>query len=111
MLFERLERVNDDAAFRIAARFWSATLCLDAGDERCVVKIDNSRVTATDEPHTIRLSGPHDGWTKLLSHTPPPFYQGAWGAVVHHGFVIEGDFENWCQYYPAVSRLIEVLRA
>ena len=56
------------------------------------------------------IVGPADGWEKMLQPAPPPFYQDLYGAQIHHGFAIHGAIEDVGPYYPALRRLIELLR-
>ena len=41
---------------------------------------------------------------------PRPFYQDLYAATVHHGFSVSGDTLNYCAYYPALRRLVELMR-
>ena len=49
-------------------------------------------------------------WEKLLAPTPQPFYQDVFGAALHHPVSLGGDFETLYAYYPAIRRVIELLR-
>ena len=42
---------------------------------------------------------------------PKPFYQDLYAATIHHGFSVAGDTLDYCAYYPALRRLIELMRA
>ena len=113
-VLERLpETANLDAEFRQAARLWSTRLCLRAGEEAHLVRIEDGRVTAVEDradPFDVCISGPAAGWRELLAPLPRPFYQDLWGAIAHHGFAIEGDEVGFHAYYPAARRLLELLR-
>ena len=106
---------NDDAEFAIAARMWDAEVIFASDGNSVRMSIVGGRITdvasapaATDAQ--IRITGPDDGWQKMLAPLPPPFYQDLFGASIHHGFTIEGAVEDVYPYYPALRRLIELLR-
>jgi hypothetical protein len=107
---------NSDGEFAIAARFWDGDLLLVSGDDAVRIELTGGRIAnaasaAKDDSAQIRVIGPSDGWTKLLQPLPPAFYQDLFAASAHHGFRIEGAIEDVGPYYPALRRLIELLRA
>jgi hypothetical protein len=107
---------NDDGEFKIAARLWDGDIVLVSGADavRFVVKsghVVEAAAAAADTEAQIRIVGPAEGWVKLLQAVPPPFYHDLYGAQVHHGFTIHGAIEDVGPYYPALRRLIELLRA
>ena len=106
---------NDDGEFAIAARMWDAEVMLVSGTDAVRLTVRGGRITEVaaspaDAAAPIRIVGPPDGWEKLLSAVPPPFYQDLFGAAARHGFTIEGAIEDVYPYYPALRRLIEILR-
>ena len=46
----------------------------------------------------------------MLLPAPPAFYQDLYAAAAHHGFQVHGAVEDVGPYYPALRRLIELLR-
>ncbi len=111
---------RDDGEWQIAARMWNAVLRFDVGQVAHVFRIENgilanhtacplSAPAAT--PCTVRVAAPREGWRQLLAPVPRPFYQDLYGAMTRHGFAVDGDFETFFAYYPAVRRLVELLRA
>ena len=107
---------NNDGEFAIAARMWESDVVFVSGVDAVRLAVHEGRVTggaavAADSPAPIRISGPPEGWAKMLLPVPPPFYQDLFGAAAHHGFTIEGKIEDVYPYYPALRRLIELLRA
>ena len=107
------EAANLDAEFRIAARLWSATLCLQSGDERQRLCIESGRIARLERGSgdaDVCIRAPVAAWDCLLEPLPRPFYQDLWGALAHHGFELSGDLERFYPYSPAVRRLIELLR-
>lgn len=111
MELDRLsEAANLDPEFRIAARLWTAAIRLERGGDAQLVRVEDGRIEsvgpAGDRPGDVCIRGPVEGWQELLAELPRPFYQDLWGAVTHHGFEFDGDNA----YYPAVRRLIELMR-
>lgn len=114
------ELAGADGELRIAARMWNAVLRFDAGERALLFRFEGGRlasVTATGasdaaaQGYTVRVSAPEEGWRELLAPVPRPFYQDLYGAMSRHGFIADGDFESFFAYYPAVRRIIELLRA
>lgn len=112
---ELAARANEDGEFRIAARLWTAQLRLDAGEDRVRLRIENGALRtvepcAPEATCDARIAAPPEEWARLLEACPRPFYQDLFGALTHHGFRIDGDLEGFFAYYPAVRRLVELLR-
>ena len=110
------DAANDDGEFQIAARLWDGDVVLVSGDDAVRLTITSGRVVDAgpalkDTSAQIRIIGPAEGWAKLLQPLPPPFYQDLFAAAAHHGFQIDGAIEDAGAYYPALRRLIELLRA
>jgi hypothetical protein len=107
---------NRDPEFRIAARFWDCALRIDEGDLGRTVRIHGGRIIAIepagpDAGWDLRIGARPEEWEKLLEPVPRPFYQDLYGAATHHGFELGGDLEHHLfPYYPAVRRLLELLR-
>jgi hypothetical protein len=111
---------NADAEFCLAARFWNAVLRFDMGDSGSfVLQVRDGRVVGSEllddgaprgDASTIAITAPAEDWGRLLSPLPPPFFHDLWAATKHHGFEVSGDLEGFRQYYPALGRLIDVLR-
>lgn len=57
----------------------------------------------------IRIVATDEGWQQMLRPVPPPFYQDLFGAASRHG-VLLGEPEDVFPYYPALRRLMELLR-
>ncbi len=108
-------RANDDGEFRIHARFWNATVRLGVGHRNYRVPIDNGCVGLIERwsggvASDLAIHAPEADWQALLATLPRPFYQDLYPAAIHHGFEVVGDTANYCAYYPAIRRLIEIMR-
>lgn len=108
-------RVNEDPEFKLAARFWNATVRIQIGKYRYKVLIDEGLFKSI-EPWfgaiacDLSITAPEEEWERLLELTPRPFYQDLYPAAIHHDFDVSGDLESYCAYYPAIRRMIEILR-
>lgn len=108
-------RANEDDEFRLQARFWNAVVRLGIGDRNRKLRIDDGTVAAI-EPWfggmavDLAIRAPEEEWQALLAATPRPFYQDLYPATIHHGFDVVGDAKSYCAYYPAIRRLIEIMR-
>lgn len=105
------EAANDDSEFRLAARFWTAMLRLDAGAEVHLLAVQEGEMVEASEDaafgYDLRLAAPLDSWRELLAASPRAFYQDLYGASLRHDFTLEGDVDA---YYPAIRRLVEIMR-
>lgn len=106
---------NADLMFRLAARSWTTELALCDESGGHLVKIEDGNISgvqpcALGAPCDVSISAPRDEWRRLLERVPRPFYQDLWGAWTRHGFEIEGDLASLYPYYPALQRMLELLR-
>ena len=109
--------IDADPEFRMAARYWTATLSLESPSRALRIEIADGRVASCREstpgqPATITVVAPDDGWVQFLAAVPRPFYQDLLGGCVqHHGFQVAGDILSLSAYYQAAARLFAVMRA
>ncbi len=104
---------NDDAEFRIAARFWTADLRLASGERAWVLRLRDGRIDAVapgESASDAGVAAPSEVWREMLAPVPRPFFQDLYGASVHHGLRFDNPDALW-PYYPALRRLVELLRA
>lgn len=109
------ERANSDGEFALLARFWNATLKLTIGAASYRLDVRDGRLAACGPwlgafAGDLTIAAGEAEWQQLLAPMPRPFYQDLYAATIHHGFTVAGDTRNYCAYYPAVRRLIELLR-
>jgi hypothetical protein len=110
------DAANNDGEFKLAARLWDGDVVLVSGDDAVLLSMTGGRmaeasVVAKDRAAQIRIVGTDEGWAKMLTPHPPAFYQDIMAAATHHGFQFHGAMEDVGPYYPALRRLIELLRA
>jgi len=112
-------RANADGEFRLHARFWDASVCLQVTDSAhtTTIVIRDGVVTsilhgsaAGSATGDVVIAAPRSAWLQLLQPVPRPFYQDLLGAVAHHGFAYTGAYAHARAYYPAVRRLIDLMR-
>jgi hypothetical protein len=109
------ERVNGDGEFQLAARFWDATLRLDVGSESRRLRFADGALRevspcALDAECDVHISAPTEEWERLLEPAPRPFYQDLLAAQAHHGIELNAEWLDFAAYYPALRRLVEILR-
>ncbi|MEX1254647.1 MAG: hypothetical protein WEE64_09930 [Dehalococcoidia bacterium] len=107
---------NEDPEFRIAARFWDATLRFVIDDTSYALRIASGEIVETapcapDAPCDVSFSATTDVWSELLAPVPRPFYQDLFGAARYHGLRMEGDLGSFFPYYPAMRRFVDLMRA
>jgi hypothetical protein len=110
------DALNQDYEFCYAARFLTAGLLLSSPDERLLIRIENGQVTSLNpqptfwDPWDFEISGPGDGWAKMLKSEPPPMYQDPLPASAHADFAMGGNLELLYAHYGIVRRLLHHLR-
>ena len=108
-------RANEDGEFRMHARFWTSRIRLDIGAAKHKLTVAAGEVTDIEPwfgavAANLSIAAPEDDWEALLEAVPRPFYQDLYPATLHHGFEVTGDTAHYCAYYPALRRLIEIMR-
>jgi hypothetical protein len=116
-----VEAVNDDPEFRIAGRFWDATIKLVVGDEIAIIKIRDGQVKDVFEPagrnymiqvheYDVFVSAPAAEWAQFFVDEPKPFYHDLFAAVTRHDFDWGGDVRLWFAYYGALRQMFWIMR-
>lgn len=111
------DELNSDAEFRLNARLWEGRFRLSSREDNSYIFYihDGQVEKIVDNPDIYQdfdfsILGPADGWDKLLSPAPVPFYQDIFSAWIHHGFVVEGDLEQFFGFHMALRRMQQVMR-
>jgi hypothetical protein len=107
--------LNDDGEFQVAARLWTGAVRLDSGPEPYVLRMEGGRAVnfepaSDDEACELRIAATPEQWEQLLAAEPRPFYHDLYAARTWQGVMLEGDQERWAPQYPAVRRMLEVMR-
>ena len=108
-------RANADGEFALNARFWNATVKLRVGPASYRLDIRDGKLNGCGPwlgaiAGDLAIEADESEWNKLLEPMPKPFYQDLYAATIHHGFSVSGDTLNYCAYYPALRRLVELMR-
>jgi pimeloyl-ACP methyl ester carboxylesterase len=108
-------KLDSDGEFRVAARLWTATLRLEVGDDIRALRIEDGRVVSVerstrDAACDVFVSAPAQVWESTLEPTPAPFFQDLFPAILHHGLAMNADILDYAAYYPALRRMLEVMR-
>ncbi len=115
---------NADAEFQLHARLWQARLELRADEHIVHLTIERGRVAAAERNEggdegaasgqmaeaDVRISAPTADWEALLAAIPRPFFQDLRAACAHHGFRLDGERLHTAAFYPAIRRLIDLMR-
>ena len=110
------ELTNNDPEYLIAARFWNASMKLEMEVSTHILRIQEGTISVdssapASETCDITISAPSHDWKKMFAPVPEPFYQDLFAATVYHDFSYDGDLELMFAYYPALRRMIELMRA
>jgi len=109
------QRLDSDGEFRLAARNWTATLRLDVGDQSHAIRLQDGRVESVSacpgaSDCDVFITASRETWEQMLQAVPRPFYQDLLAAAAHHGVALNADLLDIAAYYPALRRLVEILR-
>ena len=113
---ELTDRVNADPEFGLAARHWDDALRLDIGDTSHLLRFRDGRLAgvercAPDAACDLFVGASEAEWRELLEPVPRPYYQDLFGAQLAHGIRLPEDPLAYAAYYPALRRLLQLLRA
>ena len=103
----------DDPEFGIAARYWTGGLRLRMGDHVAAMRVEDGKPFAGDPgdgPGVITLSAHPSLWTQMLSAVPPRFLNDISPATAR-GLERYADDVVFAQYFAAIMRAVELLRA
>src|ERR1700758_3051472 len=121
-LFSRLPDLTaSDPEWQLVSRHWNGRLSVAAGPDSAVFTdtvavfdvVDGSLRPSTRrvwaDPGNITLRAPEEVWQGMLEAIPPPYLHCPMGAA-YHGFEAGGHPETVAQYWPAVHRVVALLR-
>ncbi len=114
---ERLRnRINSDGLFGLVSRDMTLNVAIEANGEARLLKFRDGALRAIGrfvpltEPVDIAIQGNAEFWQKLLSPVPPPRFQNLYAGVRAGTCVVAGNGELYNAYFPALSRLTEIMR-
>jgi hypothetical protein len=111
-----LKSLNSDPEFVKDARHWTAVVRLFVGPDNYLIDIADGVVRSITPGwevlanHSLSLGASEEVWEEILKAEPRPHYHDVFAAAIRHGFIMSGDHLLLFAYYPAIRRMVEVLR-
>jgi len=104
---------RSDGEFKLAARHWDGGIRLVIGERALDLALRDGIPSAGVADHgVIEFAGTEAVWQQVLEATPPRFHNDVMANVsAGAGLKRAGDPVTCAQYYPAVARAVELLRA
>lgn len=111
------ERVNADPEMDVIGDWFSTSLSLTFGDQRCVLRVERGRIA--DINHAPRIDArsmfgfraPMAVWEKFVSPQPPALYHDFFAMLMRvPEFVLEGDGLVAMQNARALHRMMNLMR-
>jgi len=108
--------MNNDAEFKLAARFMSEDVLLEVDDSRCIVKVRDGVVTEiklnppSSDHWSFSIKATAETWDKLLRPSPPPLYTGLNAGMIRGNLQITGNLEVAFAYFWAMNRMLDIMR-
>jgi hypothetical protein len=111
-----INTLNNDAEFKLAARFMSEDILFEVDDSRSIVKVRDGLVTeikiasGSKEYWSFSIKATAESWDKLLQPSPPPFFTGLNAGMIRGNLQILGNLEAVFAYSWAVNRMLDIMR-
>ncbi len=111
-----LQTINSDPEFKLASRYMSEDVLLEAGSSRCIVRVREGRVSeiqigpTAGEGGSIGIQATAESWSKLLQASPPPTYTGLNAGMLRGHLQITGNLELAFAYLWALNRLLDIMK-
>ena len=108
--------MNNDAEFKLAARFMSEDVLLEVDDSQCIIKVRDGVVTEikltppSNNYWSFSIKATAESWDKFLQSSPPPFYTGLFAGMLRGNLQIVGNLEVAFVYLWAMNRMLDVMR-
>ncbi|MFF2317929.1 alpha/beta fold hydrolase [Arthrobacter sp. NPDC058097] len=106
-----VKALSEDREFRLASRNWTAMVRINRGARKDDLVLIKGQVAsfgpATDDTAHVTLSGPEEGWERLLHGDPTLQFAFMTG---EGGFSLEGDLvQHLAPYGAAIRRFLKIL--
>jgi pimeloyl-ACP methyl ester carboxylesterase len=112
-----LQRAKSHPSFMLAARYWTARVAFDVGDERYLLEVVDGaprafwRADADAGEYDIRVFASTESWDKLLTPVPPPRFDHVSYGNARGDLGVEGDVVAAVgPYFAAIQEFVSVLR-
>ncbi len=102
---------NEDGEFKLASRFWAGGFILISDEQTVSVSVEHGVVSPSDPVGSaiISLKAADGFWEQLLAPIPARFCNDI-ALMEPLGLEVQSDDTLYAQYYPALMRLIELIR-
>ena len=108
--------INNDAEFKIAAKFFSNDVLFVFGEEKTIIKIRDGLVTEIVlnpnfmDAWQFSITASNDAWEKYLQSSPPPFHMALFPAMIRQIFQVEGVLEKAFAHFWPITRMMDLMR-
>ena len=108
--------INNDAEFKLVGRDMTVNMVIEVGGDQRLFKVREGEVRAIGrmvpmtDPVDLYIKGAYEFWNNLLSPVPPPRFQNLYAAMHAGNCEIAGNSELYNAYFPAINRMINVMR-
>ena len=115
-LSDRLCRsCTGDSEFRLAARHWTGGLRFEMGEAAASLSLSDgvpsAVATLMGAPGVVTLTAAATVWDDLLAAKPPRLGNDIGPLIRSKRMILDADPILFAQYYPAIMRAVELLRA
>ena len=111
------ERVNADPEMEVIGEWFTTSLSLTFGQNRCVVRVERGKIADIDVAPRIDarsafgFRAPMAVWDKFVSPDPPALYHDFFAMLMRvPEFVLEGDGLVAMQNARALHRMMNLMR-
>ena len=112
-----LQRAKAHPSFMLAARYWTARVAFDFGDDRYLLEVVEGaprafwRADVDAGEYDIRVFASTESWDKLLTPVPPPRFDHVSYGNARTDLGVEGDVVTAVgPYFAAIQEFVAVLR-
>ncbi len=102
-------RCREDGEFRLCARYWDGSLSIALGESTLAFRLLDGQIDASGGEADVTIAAPAELWRQILAPIPPPFLNDIMPARAL-GLKLDGNYEMFFQYFPAIRRLVDIMR-
>lgn len=108
--------INNDPEFMLVGLDMKLNLVFGVGGDRQIFKVREGEVKTIlnivppADPLDVNIKGSDEFWRNLLLPLPPPGFQNLYAAIRAGNCKISGNDELYNAYFPAINRMIDVIR-
>lgn len=108
--------INNDPEFKIIGRYMSMNMVMEIGADKLFFNVREGElkeirsVLPMIDSIDVYIKGRTEFWEKLLLRVPPPRFQNLKAGMRAKNCEISGNAELYSAYFPAINRIIDVMR-